>query len=107
MKFRLLALVMLAAATASPAAFAQSDDLSPARLATLDQQASQMKLSVNHAKAHDIARGRGLVTLKEIKLTKRGNWQIEGIDQQGLKVEMRIDGKDGKVEKLERKPISG
>jgi hypothetical protein len=37
-----------------------------------------------------------------MKLTKRGNWKVEGSDAQGHKIEVRIDGKNGKVEKVER-----
>lgn len=102
MKLRLASLAILVALTTSAPALAQSDDMSPARLEQLDKQAVDLKLSVKHAKAIDIAKSKGMATVKEIKLTKRGNWKVEGADSQGAKIEVRIDGKSGKVEKVER-----
>lgn len=102
MKLHLACLAVLAAATMAPPALAQGDHMSPARLQQLDQKAADMKLPVNHAKAMDIATGKGVATVREMKLTKRGNWKVEGVDVQGRKIEVRIDGKTGKVEKLER-----
>ena len=102
MKSHLASVVILAAlATAAPAQ-AQSDDMSPARLEQLDKQAVDLKLSVKYAKAIDIAKSKGMASVKELKLTKRGNWKVEGVDAQGAKIEVRIDGKSGKVEKVER-----
>ena len=102
MKLRLACLAVLATLAVSSPALAQSDDMSPARLEKLDKQAADLKLSVNHTKAMDIARGKGVATVRELKLTKRGTWKIEGTDSQGAKIEVRIDGKNGKVEKVER-----
>lgn len=102
MKLRLASLAIFTALAVSSPALAQSDDMSPARLEQLDMQAAELKLSVNHAKAMDIARDQGVATVREMKLTKRGNWKVEGSDAQGHKIEVRIDGKSGKVEKVER-----
>ena len=102
MKLRLASLAIFTALAVSSPALAQSDDMSPARLEQLDMQAAELKLSVNHAKAMDIARDQGGATVREMKLTKRGNWKVEGSDAQGHKIEVRIDGKSGKVEKVER-----
>ena len=102
MKLRLASLAIFTALAVSSPAMAQSDDMSPARLEQLDKQAAELKLSVNHAKAMDIARDQGVATVWEMKLTKRGNWKVEGSDAQGHKIEVRIDGKNGKVEKVER-----
>ncbi len=102
MKLRLACLAVLAAVTMASPALAQGDDMSPARLQQLDQKAATMKLPVNHAKAMDIAKSKGIATVREMKLTKRGNWKVEGVDAQGVKIEVRIDGKTGKVEKVER-----
>jgi uncharacterized membrane protein YkoI len=76
--------------------------MSPAHLEKLDKQAIDLKLPFNHAKAIDIAKGKGVVTVTELKLTKRGNWKVEGTDTQGHKIEVRIDGKTGQVEKVAR-----
>lgn len=102
MKLRLASLAIFAALAVCSPAMAQSDDMSPARLEQLDKQAAELKLSVNHAKAMDIARDQGVATVREMKLTKRGNWKVEGSDAQGHKIEVRIDGKNGKVEKVKR-----
>jgi uncharacterized membrane protein YkoI len=102
MKLRLASLAIFTALAVSSPALAQGDDMSPARLEKLDQEAAELKLSVNHAKAMDIARAKGVATVREMKLTKRGNWKVEGTDAQGHKIEVRIDGKNGKVEKVER-----
>ena len=102
MKLRLACLAVFATLAVSSPALAQSGDMSPARLEKLDKRAADLKLSVNHYKAMDIAKGKGVATVKEVKLTKRGNWKIEGTDAMGRKIEVRIDGKNGKVEKVER-----
>ena len=102
MKLRLASLAIFTALAVSSPALAQGDDMSPARLEKLDKEAAELKLSVNHAKAMDIVRDQGVATVREMKLTKRGNWKVEGSDAQGHKIEVRIDGKNGKVEKVER-----
>ncbi len=102
MKLRLACLAILATLAVSSPALAQGDDLSPVRLEMLDKQAAELKLSVDHYRAMDIAKAKGVATVKEVKLTKRGNWKVEGADAQGRKIEVRIDGKDGRVEKVER-----
>lgn len=102
MKLRLACLAILATLAVSSPALAQGDDMSPARLEKLDKRAAELKLSVNHTKAMDIAKSKGVATVREMKVTKRGNWKVEGADAQGRKIEVRIDGKDGKVEKVER-----
>lgn len=102
MKLHIAALAIIAALATSAPALAQSDDMSPAQLEKLDKQAIELKLPFNHAKAIDIAKSKGVVTAKQLKLTKRGNWKVEGTDAQGHKIEVRIDGKTGQVEKVER-----
>jgi Peptidase propeptide and YPEB domain len=103
MKMHAACLAALAIIAAATPAMAQSDDMNPARLQQLDQKAAAMKLSTNHAKAISVAKSKGMASVDEIRLTTRGNWQIEGLDSQGHKIKVRIDGKTAKLEKLERK----
>jgi uncharacterized membrane protein YkoI len=102
MKLYLACLALCAGLVTASPALAQSDDMSPARLQQLDQKAATLKLPTDHAKAITVAKSKGMATVKEIKLTTRGNWNLEGVDEQGRKIEMRIDGKTAKLEKLER-----
>jgi uncharacterized membrane protein YkoI len=102
MKLHLACLALGAALMAASPAHAQSDDMSPARLQQLDEKALALKLPTNHAKAISVAKSKGMASVTEIKLTTRGNWKVEGVDGQGRRIEMRIDGKTAKLEKLER-----
>ncbi len=97
----LMAATMTAGAFALPA-FAQDDDLSPARLERLDQRAKERGFTINHAKAVEIAKSHGLVTLREVDLEDNDEWKVEGRDADGREIEVELSARDGKVREIDR-----
>lgn len=99
----MLAALAIAASVAAPA-IAQngSDDMAPARLAKLDEQAKASGYHIMHAKAVEIAKATGLVSVREVELEHGTNWKVEGRDANGVKLEVELSGHDGKVVKVER-----
>lgn len=97
----LAAALVLALATAAPA-LAQHDDLAPARLQRLDDQAASLNFKIKHARAIEIAKANGMVNVREIDLRKGSSWKVEGHDAQGVKLEIVLSGHDGSVLKIER-----
>lgn len=64
-----------------------------------DTEARQ-RLAVSEHEAAEIAAAEGVTEIREIKV-KRGQWKIEGTNEDGRKVEIRIDGDSGEVVKFE------
>lgn len=104
MKFSpMLAALAIAASTAAPAlAQKGSDDMAPARLAKLDEQAKAAGYHIMHGKAVEIAKANGLVTVREVELEHGTNWKVEGRDANGVKLEIELSGHDGKIVEIER-----
>jgi uncharacterized membrane protein YkoI len=100
MKRALLSALLIAVASAP--AFAQSDDMAPARLQRLDEQAKARGLHLNHAQAIEIARANGVVSVREVDLEKNDEWKVEGRDAEGREIEVELSAHDGKVRKVER-----
>ena len=92
---------MAAGAFALPA-FADDDDLSPARLERLDQRAKERGFAINHVQAIAIARSHGLVTLREIDLEDDDEWKVEGRTAEGREIEVELSARDGKVREIDR-----
>lgn len=92
----------MAAGTFALPAFADDDDLSPARLERLDQRAKERGFAINHVKAIDIAKSHGLVTVREVDLEDRDEWKIEGRDADGREIEVELSARDGKVREIDR-----
>lgn len=97
----LASLTLVMSAGAMPA-HADDDDLSQARMQRLDEQAAARNLSVKHARAIEIAKSQGLVTLREIDLEDHDEWNVEGRDAAGREIEVEISARDGTVMKMER-----
>jgi len=104
MKAILLADATLAPPLMAPPAAAQKggDDMAPARLAQLDEQAKAAGYHIMHEKAVEIAKANGLVSIREVELEHGANWKVEGRDASGLKLEIELSGHDGKIAKIER-----
>jgi hypothetical protein len=45
---------------------------------------------------------KGIATIKEIELDD-GIWEVEGRDESGHKIEMKVDARSGEIVKLRRK----
>ena len=104
MKFVLLAAatVMTATGVLALPAMADDDDLSPARLERLDQRAKERGFPTTRAKAVEIAKSHGLVTLREVDLEYNDEWKIEGRDADGREIEVELSARDGKVREIDR-----
>ena len=98
----MLAALAIAASTAPALAQKGSDDMAPARLAKLDEQAKAAGYHIMHGKAVEIAKANGLVTVREVELEHGANWKVEGRDANGVKLEIELSGHDGKIVKIER-----
>jgi Peptidase propeptide and YPEB domain len=61
---------------------------------------SSAGFSVSRADAESTARAEGLVEIYETK-ARRGVWKFEGLDAQGRKLEISVDGVTGDVVKRE------
>lgn len=100
MRFMLLAAAVLLAPLP---AFAQySDDMAPARLARMDEQAKARGFHLFHGQAIEIAEANGMVSVREVELEDGDRWKVEGRDATGRKLEIELSGHDGKVLKVER-----
>ena len=94
---------MAAGLVALPAAAQKgNDDMAPARLEALDAQAKAASFHIMHARAVEIAKANGLVSIREVELEHGSNWKVEGRDANGVKLEIELSGHDGKVLKVER-----
>lgn len=99
----MLAALAIAASAAAPAIAQKSnDDMAPARLAKLDEQAKAAGYHILHGKAVEIAKANGLATVREVELEDGVNWKVEGRDANGAKLEIELSGHDGKIVKVER-----
>lgn len=98
----MLAALAIAASTAPALAQKGSDDMAPARLAKLDEQAKAAGYHIMHGKAVEIAKANGLVTVREVELEHGANWKVEGRDANGVKLEIELSGHDGKIVEIER-----
>ena len=99
----MLAALAIAASAAAPAIAQKSnDDMAPARLEALDAQAKAASFHIMHARAVEIAKANGLVSIREVELEHGSNWKVEGRDANGVKLEIELSGHDGKVLKVER-----
>jgi|GEM_PF-2170630 len=98
----MLAALAIAASTAPALAQKGSDDMAPARLAKLDEQAKAADYHIMHGKAVEIAKANGLVTVREVELEHGANWKVEGRDANGVKLEIELSGHDGKIVEIER-----
>ncbi len=105
-KRTLLAATAFAALAVAPA-LAQKhedhghDDMTPARLQSLDDQAKAKGFTVTHTKAIEIAKTKGVVKVHEIDLEDNGAWKVEGQDEHGDHVEVELSARDGSVSKVE------
>lgn len=94
---------MAAGLVALPAAAQKgNDDMAPARLDALDAQAKAAGFHIMHAKAVEIAKANGLVSVREVELEHGTNWKVEGRDANGVKLEVELSGHDGRILKVER-----
>lgn len=78
------------------------DDLAPARLQRLDDQAKAAGFAIDHMKAIEIAKANGVVTVREVDLEDNGEWKVEGRDASGREIEVELSARDGKVREVER-----
>ena len=102
MKHRVLAASILALIGSTAPAWADDDDLSPARIQKLDERASARGFAIDHAKAIAIAKANGVVTPREIDLEDNEEWKVEGRDAEGREIEVELSARDGKVREIER-----
>ncbi|RYG28742.1 MAG: PepSY domain-containing protein [Burkholderiales bacterium] len=98
----LASLALVLSAGVLPAHADDDRDLSTTRLQRLDDDASKRNLTIKHARAIEIAKAQGLVTLREIDLEDHDEWQLEGSDAKGREIEVEISARDGTVMKMER-----
>lgn len=98
----LLASLTLVASGGVMPAHADDRDLSSTRMQQLDQRAATLNLPIKSARAIEIAKAQGLVTLREINLEDNGEWELEGRDAAGREIEVDISARDGVVMKLDR-----
>ena len=67
---------MAAGLVALPAAAQKgNDDMAPARLEALDAQAKAASFHIMHARAVEIAKANGLVSIREVELEHGSNWK--------------------------------
>ena len=103
MKFPLLAAAFAVALPLSAApAFADNDDMAPARLQRLDEEATQRKFPILHKRAIEIALQNGIKTVHDVDLEDDGEWQIEGRDADGRELEIELSATDGSIRKIDR-----
>jgi uncharacterized membrane protein YkoI len=86
----LLAVLMIAAGLASASA---GEDKA-------GKEGADRRLAVSEHEAAEIAAAEGVAEIREIKV-KRGQWKIEGTNEDGRKIEILIDGDSGEVVKVE------
>ena len=67
--------------------------------ASLPAQAGAKRLTIEEVRA--IAFAKGIATIKEIELDD-GIWEVEGRDDSGHKIEMKVDARSGEIVKLRR-----
>lgn len=97
-----LAALVLSTSFAAPAFAFDDDDMALARLQRLDDRAQARNLSIKHAKAIEIAKQNGVATVREIDLDEDDEWEVEGRDANGKKIEVELSARDGKVRKIDR-----
>lgn len=73
----------------------------PALAGKGDDERSVAEFEVTETQALEIAKARGLATVREVK-ARRGVWKFEGADADGVVIEIEIDGVTGEVVKVER-----
>lgn len=100
--FPILSSVVLVTSAGALPAYADDHHLSPARMQKLDNEAATRNLQVRHARAIEIAKQNGLVTLEEIDLEDHDEWTLEGKDAMGREIEVEISARDGSVKEIER-----
>jgi uncharacterized membrane protein YkoI len=57
---------------------------------------------VNIDDARDMAFGKGIVKIEEVKLNHHGVWKVEGEDASGHEIKMEVDAASGAIIKLKR-----
>ncbi|WP_291204821.1 PepSY domain-containing protein [Hyphomonas sp.] len=70
-------------------------------LAGKDGNRAAAEFEINEAQALEIARAQGIAAVREVK-ARRGVWKFEGVDADGVDLEVEIDGFTGEVVKVER-----
>ena len=94
----LAAAITLALGTgAALPAFADDDDMHPARLQRLDDRAAQRGYDVSLQEAMDIARANGVVRITDVDLDDDAEWEIEGRTADGREIDIDISARDGRV----------
>lgn len=56
---------------------------------------------ITEAQALEIAKAQGIAAVRDVK-ARRGVWKFEGVDQDGVDLEIEVDGFTGEVVKIER-----
>ena len=78
------------------------DDIAPARLAQLDEQARAAGYHIMDDKAVKIAKANGPESIREGEREYGANWKTQGEDANGQKLEIELSSHDGKIVKIER-----
>jgi hypothetical protein len=68
--------------------------------ASLPAAAGAKHLTIEDVRA--LAFDKGIATIKEIELDD-GIWEVEGRDESGRKIEMKVDARSGEIVKMRRK----
>jgi hypothetical protein len=68
--------------------------------ASLPAAAGAKHLTIEDVRA--LAFDKGIATIKEIELDN-GTWEVEGRDESGHKIEMKVDARSGEIVKMRRK----
>jgi hypothetical protein len=68
--------------------------------ASLPAAAGAKHLTIEDVRA--LAFDKGIATIKEIELDD-GIWEVEGRDESGHKIEMKVDARSGEIVKMRRK----
>ena len=102
MKLPLLAAAFAVALPVSAAPAFADDDMAPARLQRLDDEAVARKFPILHKRAIEIALQNGIKTVHDVDLEDDGDWQIEGRDADGRELEIELSATDGSIRKIDR-----
>ena len=73
----------------------------PALAGKGDDERSVTEFEVTETQALEIAKAQGIAFVREVK-ARRGVWKFEGVDAEGVSLEIEIDGVTGEVVKVER-----
>ncbi len=94
------ATLTLGAGAAALPAFADDDDMHPARLQRLDDRATQRGLNISLQEAMDIARANGMARITDVDLDD-DEWEIEGRTADGREIDIDISARDGRIKDLD------